>query len=252
MPCPNSSSSATVSRSGTPRTSSPGGTTSTSPPRARTRPGAAARCWPPTRTRPAGGPHLGADPGGPDGRPGPRRRRTALAAGPSALAAQRAPLRGAPGTRQEGDHRPARRGTGEGVATQLRHPAAAGRAGRHPRPGGRPPLPRRARRRPAADRVPGRRGRPDRPLLGRRHRARPAGRGAARRGGPGRGPRQQPARPAQAHRGHQRRRHRRPRDPDGHPLPLPLGDDLSVVSHGFLGDAAAAEAAAEAVRRQAG
>lgn len=40
--------------------------------------------------------------------------------------------------------------------------------------------------------------------------------------------------------------------PTGIPYRYILGDDLSVVSHGFLGDVAAAEAAAEAVRRQAG
>ncbi len=40
--------------------------------------------------------------------------------------------------------------------------------------------------------------------------------------------------------------------PTGIPYRYILADDLSVVSHGFLGDVAAAEAAAEAVRRQAG
>ena len=40
--------------------------------------------------------------------------------------------------------------------------------------------------------------------------------------------------------------------PTGIPYRYILGDDLSVVSHGFLGDVAAAEAAADAVRRQAG
>ena len=40
--------------------------------------------------------------------------------------------------------------------------------------------------------------------------------------------------------------------PTGIPYRYVLGDDLSVVSHGFLGDPSAAEAAAEAVRRQAG
>ncbi len=40
--------------------------------------------------------------------------------------------------------------------------------------------------------------------------------------------------------------------PTGIPYRYDLGDDLSILSHGFLGDAAAAEAAAEAVRRQAG
>ena len=40
--------------------------------------------------------------------------------------------------------------------------------------------------------------------------------------------------------------------PTGIPYRYVLADDLSVVSHGFLGDTAAAEAAAEAVRRQAG
>jgi 2,3-bisphosphoglycerate-dependent phosphoglycerate mutase len=40
--------------------------------------------------------------------------------------------------------------------------------------------------------------------------------------------------------------------PTGIPYRYTLADDLSVVGHGFLGDTAAAEAAAEAVRRQAG
>ncbi len=40
--------------------------------------------------------------------------------------------------------------------------------------------------------------------------------------------------------------------PTGIPYRYELADDLSVVSHGFLGDAEAAAAAAEAVRRQAG
>jgi 2,3-bisphosphoglycerate-dependent phosphoglycerate mutase len=40
--------------------------------------------------------------------------------------------------------------------------------------------------------------------------------------------------------------------PTGIPYRYVFDDDLTVVSHGFLGDVAAAEAAAEAVRRQAG
>ena len=40
--------------------------------------------------------------------------------------------------------------------------------------------------------------------------------------------------------------------PTGIPYRFTFDEDLAVVSHGFLGDAAAAEAAAEAVRRQAG
>ena len=40
--------------------------------------------------------------------------------------------------------------------------------------------------------------------------------------------------------------------PTGIPYRYVFDDELGVVSHGFLGDAAAAEAAAEAVRRQAG
>ena len=40
--------------------------------------------------------------------------------------------------------------------------------------------------------------------------------------------------------------------PTGIPYRYDLADDLSVVSHGFLGDADAAAAAAEAVKRQAG
>jgi 2,3-bisphosphoglycerate-dependent phosphoglycerate mutase len=40
--------------------------------------------------------------------------------------------------------------------------------------------------------------------------------------------------------------------PTGIPFLYQLGDDLSVVSSGYLGDPAAAAAAAEAVSRQAG
>jgi len=40
--------------------------------------------------------------------------------------------------------------------------------------------------------------------------------------------------------------------PTGIPYRYVFDDELGVVSHGFLGDTAAAEAAAEAVRRQAG
>ena len=40
--------------------------------------------------------------------------------------------------------------------------------------------------------------------------------------------------------------------PTGIPFRYHLADDLSVVSGGYLGDPAAAEAAAEAVGRQAG
>ena len=40
--------------------------------------------------------------------------------------------------------------------------------------------------------------------------------------------------------------------PTGIPYRYVFDDELGVVSHGFLGDVAAAEAAAEAVRRQAG
>jgi 2,3-bisphosphoglycerate-dependent phosphoglycerate mutase len=40
--------------------------------------------------------------------------------------------------------------------------------------------------------------------------------------------------------------------PTGIPYRYVLDDDLSVISHGFLGDQAAAEAAAEVVRLQAG
>ena len=147
-PCPSSSSSATVSRSGTPRTSSPAGTTSTSPPWARRRRGPPARCWRPTPdldlrvvhtsvlTRAIRTADLALDAAG---RPWlPVRRHWRL---------NERHYGALQGLEQEGDHGQARRGPGEGVAPQLRHPAAAGRAGRRPRPGGRPPLPRRARRR---------------------------------------------------------------------------------------------------------
>src|SRR5664280_1065204 len=173
--------------------------------------------------RPAGPPHLPADQGRPHCRADIGRGGQELAAGAPPLAPQRAPLRCPAGPQQEGDVRRVRRRAGQAVAPQLRHPAAGPGTGPRARPGRRPPLPGRAGRRPAAHRVPGRRGGPGHPLLGGRHRPRPAGRGAEERHRPGGGPRQQPARAAQAHRGHRRRRHRRPRGPDRHPLPLPPG-----------------------------
>ena len=131
----------------------------------------------PAGSGPPGAAHLGADQGHPHRRPGPGGGRTDLAPGPPALAAQRTPLRGPPGPQQEGDHGQVRGGPGQGVAPQLRHPAAARRA-REPTPSGRrPPLPGRAGRGAAGHRVPGRRGGPGPSLLVRRHRARPAGRG---------------------------------------------------------------------------
>ena len=174
------------------------------------------------RARPADRPYIAADPGHPDRRPGPRHSRAAWLPMQAALAAQRAPLRRTPGARQEGDDRPPRRGAGKGVAPQLRHPAARRSSGATPTT--RPATPATATCRPTPCPSPSAwptwwpgpsptGPTPSSPTCwprGRRGGSRPGGR-----------PRQQPAGPAQAHRGHRRRRHRRPRDPDRHPLPLP-------------------------------
>ena len=97
-----------------------------------------------------------------------------------------------------------RRRPGEGVASQLRRPAAADRRRQPVQPERRRALRPGAAGRAAPHRVPqGRRG-PAAPLLGRPDRTRPA-RGAHRAG---RRARQQPPRAGQAARRHQRRRHR--------------------------------------------
>ena len=57
----------------------------------------------------------------------PRRDGPAVAAGRALLAPQRAPLRGAAGPEQGRDRRQVRRGPGQDLAAQLRHPAAAAR-----------------------------------------------------------------------------------------------------------------------------
>ena len=138
---------------------------------------------------------------------------------------------------QEGDHRPARRGPGQGVAPELRHPAPAGRA-RAP-PTTRPATPATATCRPTpcplteclADVV---------------ARVVPYWDDAIVPDLLAEGPRGgavlvvahgNSLRALRKHiDGHRRRRDRGPRDPDRHPLPLPLADDLSVVSSGYLGD----------------
>ena len=64
-----------------------------------------------------------------------RRNGPDVGAGRTLMASQRAPLRCAPGSRQGGDRRPARRGAGENLAPKLRHPAAgAGRRRSYPSP----------------------------------------------------------------------------------------------------------------------
>ena len=112
-PCLNWYFSATASRSGTPTTSSPDGTTSTSPSWAESEARDAGRLLADRgRPGPADSPHVGAGPGHPDGRAGPRGGRAVVAAGPSALAAQRAPLRRPAGEEQGGDRGRARDGPG--------------------------------------------------------------------------------------------------------------------------------------------
>ena len=180
--------------------------------------------------------------------------RAELAAGPAPLAAQRAPLRRPPGPEQEGDHGRATartRSRSGGAATPPRRRRSRRRATHAP--GRRPPLPGRARPRscPATEcladvvaRVA--------PLLGGRHRARPAGRGRAGRGRAGRRPRQQPPGPAQAPRRHRRRRHRRTsRSRPGIPFRYRLATTCRCVQR-LPGRPGAARAAAEAVGRQAG
>ena len=97
--------------------------------------------------------------------PRPRRRRPALDPGAALLAAQRAPLRRAPGQGQEADPRGVRRGAVHALAPLVRRAAAAARRRQRVLPGRRPAL-RRPRRRPAAHRVPQGRHRPVPALLG--------------------------------------------------------------------------------------
>ena len=156
-----------------------------------------------------------------------RRGRTQLAPGPPALAAQRAPLRRAPGAQQEGDRGPPRRGTGAPVAPQLRRPAAA--LGRR-RPG-RPVDRTRATATSTRPTCPAPSAWPTSSAgssrTGRRRSCPTSRGGRPGRRRAGRRPRQQHPGPAQAPRGHPRRRHRRPRDPDRDPLPLPASTTCS-------------------------
>ena len=90
------------------------------------------------------------------------------------LAAQRAPLRRAPGQGQEADPRAVRRGAVHAVAPLLRRAAAADRRPTTSTRQARRPALRRARRRDAGDRVPQGRRRADDALLGERDPDRPA------------------------------------------------------------------------------
>ena len=205
------------------------------------------------RPRPADSPHLPAHPGHPHRRDQPGRRREDLAAGPPPLAAQRAPLRRPPGTRQEGDHRPPRGGPGQGVAPELRHPAAAGGA-RAPSTT-RPATPATATCPPTPFRSPnawptwwpgsfptGRT--PSCPTCW------PRGRGAGRCWWWPTATASAPS--ASTSTGSTTTRSSISRSPPASPSATELADDLTVVSSGYLGDPEAARAAAEAVRRQAG
>ncbi|CAA9381253.1 MAG: Phosphoglycerate mutase, partial [uncultured Nocardioides sp.] len=140
----------------------------------------------------------------------PRRRGASLDPRAAQLAPQRAPLRRAPGQGQEADPGDVRRGAVHDLAPQLRRAAAADRGRGRVLPGRRGAL-RRPRRRPAADRVPRGRHRPDAALLGVRRDDRPARRPHRARGRA----RQQPPRDRQAPRRHQRRGHRRAQHPHG-------------------------------------
>ena len=112
--------------------------------------------------------HLGAAPGDHHRAAGARRLRAALDPGAPLLAAQRAPLRRPAGQGQEGDAGGVRRGAVHALAPVLRHPAAEARRRRRVVAGRRRAVRRPARRDRAADRVPGRRHRPDAALLVRR------------------------------------------------------------------------------------
>ena len=160
--------------------------------------------------------HVAAEPRHPDRRHRPRRRRPALDPGQAHVAPQREALRRAAGQGQGADPRGVRRGAVHALASVLRRSAAAASGRRRVQPGGRPAL-RRHRRRRARDRVAQARHRSHAAVLAQRHRARPPG-GQDRAGDR---PRQLPARPRQAPRGHQRRRHRRAEHPDRNPARLP-------------------------------
>ena len=140
-----------------------------------------------------------------------RRGRPALDPGAPVVAAQRAPLRRAPGQEQEGDPRGVRRGAVHALAPLVRRTAAADRRRQRVLPE-RAAAVRRPRRRDAPHRVPQGRHRPVPAVLGVLDRPRPAGRPDR----PHRGARQQPARAGEAPRRHQRRRHRRAQHPDRH------------------------------------
>ena len=160
--------------------------------------------------RPAGTPYVAADPGHPHRRPSPWKWPSGAGCRCGATGGSTS---GTTATSRGGTRRRRPRQHGEAQVKEWRRsyatPPPAVAPGQRARPGRRPPLPGHPGRRPAPHRVPGRRGGPRPPLLGRRHRARPAGRrgeGWRRAGG---GPRQQPAGSAQAHRRHRRRRDRR-------------------------------------------
>jgi hypothetical protein len=98
--------------------------------------------------------HLGAEAGDLDPLVRARRDGSHLAAGDERLAPERAPLRRAAGPGQGRDDAQVRRRAGARLAAQLRHPAAGADPGRSAQRAQRSALPRPARRRRAADRMP--------------------------------------------------------------------------------------------------
>ena len=126
--------SATARASGTSRTSSRAGGTRRSPRSASPRPTSAGRLMARTRRRAGRRPHVAADPGDPHRRAGAARHGPVVDPGAPRLAPQRASLR-RPHRPEQGRDRAALRGRpGEGVASQLRHPAAADRGGQPVQP----------------------------------------------------------------------------------------------------------------------
>ena len=198
-------------------------------------------------------PHVAADPRDPHGGAGPAGDGPLVDPGAPRLAAQRAPLRRPHRPQQGGDGRALRRGPGEGVAPQLRRPAAADRR----RTTSTTPTATSATRRSRRATLPLTECLEDvvarlLPYWDEVHRAGPARRAHRAR----RRPRQQPARARQAPRRHQRRRHRRAEHPHGRAARVrarrrpPAGGDQPVEER-YLRSPEEIRAAAEAVARQA-
>ena len=125
--CTSSFCSATARAPGTRRTGSPAGPTSICPSAGREEAREAGRLLQRGRLRVRRRLHVGAQARDPDAVDRARRARSAVDSGRRRLAAERAPLRRAAGTEQGGDRGEARRGAGQDLAPQLRHPAAAAR-----------------------------------------------------------------------------------------------------------------------------